>query len=435
MDYQDCVNYIEEIPRFTKKTDLAHTRRLLAELGHPEESLRILHVAGTNGKGSVCAYLQAMLSSGGHRTACFTSPHLEKINERFTVDGRAIPDEAFVRCFGQVRRAAEARIAAGDAHPTYFEFLFLMAMVWFAGQKTDFCILETGLGGRLDATNAVSSTLCSIITSIGLDHTQFLGNTVEEIAAEKAGIIRRGTPVFCDGTDAGAAAVVRQVAQENDSPCLVLEPKDVRVLEKSAAGIRFHLRAGEVDTALSIRQAAGYQVANAALAFLALHALAAAHGLSDRQLAEGLLQMVWPGRMEVVRPDIVLDGAHNAEGAAQFARASAELFPAGERTLLFAVAADKPAREMVRRICHTLRPDRVIATGFSGGRALEAETLAAWFREEQVREVRALPEMREAFSAALQAKGDGVLFAAGSLYLVGAFRSWLFAEEEHHDPV
>ena len=166
MNYEEAVNYIEEIPKFTKKTSLDHTRRLLERLGHPEQGMKIIHVAGTNGKGSVCSFLNSMFMEGGYTCGLFTSPHLVKINERFLINNRMTDDETFLEAFLQVRAAAAAAMEEGDTHPTYFETLFLMGMLIFRKMQVDFVILETGMGGRLDATNVVEKPLACIITSI-----------------------------------------------------------------------------------------------------------------------------------------------------------------------------------------------------------------------------------------------------------------------------
>lgn len=196
MTYSEAVDYILEIPKFTKKNDAVHTKTFLKYLGNPQESLKVIHVAGTNGKGSVCAYLDGMLRSEGKRTGLFTSPHLVKINERIAVDGEPVSDGEFCRAFDAALAAVKMMEAEGLSHPTFFEFLLGMALYTFRRSGTEYAVLETGLGGRLDATSAVEPPLVCVITSIGYDHMQYLGDTIEQIAAEKAGIIRPGVPVF-----------------------------------------------------------------------------------------------------------------------------------------------------------------------------------------------------------------------------------------------
>ena len=205
MNYKEIVDYIEEIPKFTSKNPLDHTKELLKRLGNPQNTMKVIHVAGTNGKGSVCAYLDSMLRNGGYHVGLFTSPHLVKINERFKIDGVMVTDEEFIKAFETVREIILQAQQDGLDHPSYFETLFLMCMVIFQKKQVDYVVLETGLGGRLDATNTVDRPLACIITSISKDHVEYLGNTIAEIAGEKAGIIKPGVPVIYDGKNPEAA--------------------------------------------------------------------------------------------------------------------------------------------------------------------------------------------------------------------------------------
>ena len=201
--YEEAAAYIEEIPKFTKKHTLEHTKTFLKRLGNPAADRKIVHVAGTNGKGSVCAYLQAILMAEGKRTGFFTSPHLVSVNERIRVDNIQIDNETFLKVFRKVLKIVRQMVEDGIEHPSYFEFLFGMGMTAFAETDVEYIILETGLGGRLDATNAIDNPALAIITSISLDHTAILGDTIEKIAGEKAGIIKPGVPVFFDGSSSG----------------------------------------------------------------------------------------------------------------------------------------------------------------------------------------------------------------------------------------
>lgn len=189
-NYEQAVEYILDVPKFTKKNDMSDTKRFLKKLKNPEKDMKIIHIAGTNGKGSVCAYLCSVLKEAGFLTGMFTSPHLVDIRERFRIGGEMISEEQFLQVFLQVYENID-----GDYHPTFFEYLFFMAILLFKKAKVDYCILETGLGGRLDATNAVEKKEISIITEIGFDHMEYLGSTLTEIAGEKAGIIKENTPV------------------------------------------------------------------------------------------------------------------------------------------------------------------------------------------------------------------------------------------------
>lgn len=217
--YEEAAAYIEEIPKFTKKHTLEHTKTFLKRLGNPAADRKIVHVAGTNGKGSVCAYLQAILMAEGKRTGFFTSPHLVSVNERIRVDNIQIDNETFLKVFRKVLKIVRQMVEDGIEHPSYFEFLFGMGMTAFAETDVEYIILETGLGGRLDATNAIDNPALVIITSISLDHTAILGDTIEKIAGEKAGIIKPGVPVFFDGSSKKAAEVIKAKAAELGVSC------------------------------------------------------------------------------------------------------------------------------------------------------------------------------------------------------------------------
>ena len=223
MNYTEAVDYIETIPKFTVKHPPEHTRELLSRLGNPQEGIKIIHVAGTNGKGSVCAYLNAMLLAGGKKTGLFTSPHLVRINERFQINGEDVSDEQFLNAFLKVEKAAKEYEAEGEGHPSYFETLFLMGMLIFKEAGVEYLVMETGLGGRLDATNVVEKPLACIITSISRDHTEYLGDTLEAIAGEKAGIIKAGIPVVIGETTPETKPVFLQKAAEEKAPIIFAE--------------------------------------------------------------------------------------------------------------------------------------------------------------------------------------------------------------------
>lgn len=212
--YDKAVSYIEDIPKFTTKNKLEHTRKCLDMLGSPDKNRKIIHVAGTNGKGSVCAFISTMLEEKGYKCGLFTSPHLIRINERFQINEVAVSDEKFLDAFLKVKELAERLTAEGDYHPTYFEFLFLMGMLIFDREDVDYIVLETGLGGRMDATNSIENPIACVIASISLDHVEYLGDTVAKIAGEKAGIIKPGVPVIFDGNSEEAAAVIEAEARK-----------------------------------------------------------------------------------------------------------------------------------------------------------------------------------------------------------------------------
>ena len=426
MNYTEAVDYIETIPKFTVKHPPEHTRELLSRLGNPQEGIKIIHVAGTNGKGSVCAYLNAMLLAGGKKTGLFTSPHLVRINERFQINGEDVSDEQFLDAFLKVEKAAKEYEAEGEGHPSYFETLFLMGMLIFKEAGVEYLVMETGLGGRLDATNVVEKPLACIITSISRDHTEYLGDTLEAIAGEKAGIIKAGVPVIYDASQPGPASVIAAKAKEMGSPAWPMEPSFYEMKTQSREGITFTFAyPGGEKAELAIPYVAKYQMMNASLAFYMMHILQDVHDIPKNVLAEGLSKIKWPCRMEMAAPGVIIDGAHNEDGIAQFVSTAGYFAKENEITILFTAVADKHYHEMIGEICEGIHPSHVVATQIDGSRVVPAEVLAEDFRKAGCTDVCAEPEIGAAYEKALGKKGSGMLFCVGSLYLAGELRAYL----------
>lgn len=426
MNYTEAVDYIETIPKFTVKHPPEHTRELLSHLGNPQEGIKIIHVAGTNGKGSVCAYLNAMLLAGGKKTGLFTSPHLVRINERFQINGEDVSDEQFLNAFLKVEKAAKEYEAEGEGHPSYFETLFLMGMLIFKEAGVEYLVMETGLGGRLDATNVVEKPLACIITSISRDHTEYLGDTLEAIAGEKAGIIKAGVPVIYDASQPGPASVIAAKAKEMGSPAWPMEPSFYEMKTQSREGITFTFAyPGGEKAELAIPYVAKYQMMNASLAFYTMHILQDVHDISKNVLAEGLSKIKWPCRMEMAAPGVIIDGAHNEDGIAQFVSTAGYFAKENEITILFTAVADKHYHEMIGEICEGIHPSHVVATQIDGSRVVPAEVLAEDFRKAGCTDVCAEPEIGAAYEKALGKKGSGMLFCVGSLYLAGELKAYL----------
>ena len=426
MNYTEAVDYIETIPKFTVKHPPEHTRELLSRLGNPQEGIKIIHVAGTNGKGSVCAYLNAMLLAGGKKTGLFTSPHLVRINERFQINGEDVSDEQFLDAFLKVEKAAKEYEAEGEGHPSYFETLFLMGMLIFKEAGVEYLVMETGLGGRLDATNVVEKPLACIITSISRDHTEYLGDTLEAIAGEKAGIIKAGVPVIYDASQPGPASVIAAKAKEMGSPAWPMEPSFYEMKTQSREGITFTFAyPGGEKAELAIPYVAKYQMMNASLAFYMMHILQDVHDIPKNVLAEGLSKIKWPCRMEMAAPGVIIDGAHNEDGIAQFDSTAGYFAKKNEITILFTAVADKHYHEMIGEICEGIHPSHVVATQIDGSRVVPAEVLAEDFRKAGCTDVCAEPEIGAAYEKALGKKGSGMLFCVGSLYLAGELKAYL----------
>ncbi|MDO5338335.1 MAG: folylpolyglutamate synthase/dihydrofolate synthase family protein [Eubacteriales bacterium] len=421
--YRQAVDYIEDTPKFTTKNTLAHTRECLRRLGNPQDCFRVIHVAGTNGKGSTCAFLTSVLREAGYSCGLFTSPHLVVINERFQINEEVIDNETFVRAFDRVKAMSDELLREGSYHPTYFEFLFLMGMLIFAEAGVDYVTLETGLGGRLDATTSIENPVACVITSISLDHQQYLGETIPEIAGEKAGIIVPGVPVIYDGNNPEAAEVIRKRAQECHSPSYAVVRENCEILACTPEGIDFFLKNGYDGTeSFHIPFIAKYQVMNAALALKTLEILQNTLPFTREELQRGIACTRWQGRMETVLPGVIVDGAHNEDGVARFVETAAHFQEEYPITLLFSAVADKDYRGMIGDICQEIRPRAVITTQIDGYRVVPAETLASVFQEHGVH-AEGIASIPKAFEKAQEKRGDGLLFCVGSLYLVGEIKN------------
>jgi dihydrofolate synthase / folylpolyglutamate synthase len=397
----DFQAYLASLQPLAIRLGLERMERALEALGHPERGLRVLHVAGTNGKGSTCAMAAEALRLAGHRTGLYTSPHLVRFNERIAVDGEPISDAALARRVAEVRRACPWHDAGDGDRLTYFEFATLLALLHFAAEGAGAVVLEVGLGGRHDATNVVRPLACAV-SRIGLDHTELLGGTLEAIAREKAGIFKPGVP-----------AVVA-----HDQP-----PEAMAALRGEAArrGAPFTVAPASHPGRLAL--AGPHQQGNAALAAAALR-LVAGRGLpvGDDAIAAGLAGARWPGRLELVG-GVLLDGAHNPDGAAALAAALPVLHPGRPVELVLGVLADKDHERMLRALAPALRGLHLVAP-----RSARARPPATYLGLARSLVARAddHPALGEAIACARHLAGQGGLVCvAGSLYLVGEARALL----------
>ena len=392
----------------TAKLGLERITALLQALGNPHRACRWVHVAGTNGKGSTCAMIEAGLRAAGIRTGLYISPHLVEPTERIQIAGRQVTRVQFATAFSKVHETAVGMLAAGeiDMHPTYFETVTAMAFVLFAGAKLDTVVLEVGLGGRLDATNVVNPELC-VITPIDYDHQIFLGDTIQQIAGEKAGILKPGVPAVFAEQRPEAEAVLREHAQAKYTPSRDWPITD---LAMDARGSRFRLQGptGALDIVCPL--AGQHQVENARVAAIALAEL----GISPA----GIASACWPARLELVseRPEIIIDGAHNPAGTRALA-AYIRRFYSGRRVwIVYGALADKAVTEMTS-ILFPLA-DRLILTAPANSRAQSPENIAA--PGAQITHSAA-----EAVALLAGAGPEDVVFIAGSLYLAGEARALL----------
>ena len=427
--YEEAAAYIEEIPKFTKKHTLEHTKTFLKRLGNPAADRKIVHVAGTNGKGSVCAYLQAILMAEGKRTGFFTSPHLVSVNERIRVDNIQIDNETFLKVFRKVLKIVRQMVEDGIEHPSYFEFLFGMGMTAFAETDVEYIILETGLGGRLDATNAIDNPALAIITSISLDHTAILGDTIEKIAGEKAGIIKPGVPVFFDGSSKKAAEVIKAKASELGVSCREVTKNAYEIKEVHRKYIAFSRRSAyDKDVIFQVPMCGCYQAMNAELALEASEYLLAGEEIHMDRWKEALAELHWEGRMERVGAHITVDGAHNPGAMEAFVESVKALDESerGEMVLLFSAVSDKKYDQMIEYLCENLDVKAYVVTQIEDERGVLAEELADVFRRYTDRPVYCKERLEDAVRTAMNERGKtGEIYCLGSLYLVGMMKKLL----------
>lgn len=426
MTYKEIVTYIEEIPRFTRKHSLAHTREMLLFLGNPQNGKKIIHVAGTNGKGSVCAYLDAMLRAEGKSTGLFTSPHLVKMNERIVLNGKQISDEGFCEVFEETMQAVRRMQDAGLEHPTFFEFLFAMAMKAYDRAGMEYIVLETGLGGRLDATSSVEPVAC-VITSIGLDHMEYLGDTVEQIAGEKAGIIRPEVPVFFAQTAPGSDSVIEKTAEKEGCFCKKIGKDAYEILGIEDKHIAFScLNDYYGTTTWKLNNIGLYQPHNALLAMEVMRGLFGENG-HPHLWKEALEAVRWRGRMEEVLPGVYVDGAHNISAVKAFAETVEKAGFAD--AVLFSAVRDKDYEEMIKYLCEHTEAACYIVTQIEDARGTRADELGVVFRKYTDKPVRVIGSVKDAFEYAVSSRRGGNVYCLGSLYLTGMIEGYLGSRE------
>lgn len=429
MTYKECTEYILSIPLFAEKLGIDHLNQILELMDHPERDYPVIHVAGTNGKGSTCAFLGSILREKGYRVGVFTSPHLIRLNERIRINDIIISDEDFCEVFEDVLVYVKKADEMGIPHPSFFEFMFLMSAMYFSKQQVDYVIFETGMGGRLDATNVVRPTLC-IITSIGLDHMQYLGNTIGEIATEKAGIIKRGIPVVYFDRNIEVTEIIKDNCEKKGAFLHSVEKKQYNLLKITKKTIDFSFQSEYYRyDSLKIKKTALYQIENALLAIQAYELLFISETICDNAyhryihkdigiIRKGLYNMIWQGRMERIADHIYVDGAHNEEAIEAFCHTLEMMFRKEHKNLLFAVSKDKNYSDMIERLCR-IPFDEIIIVRYRGDRSADIDTVEETFRRFSGSKITTFEDIESGYEYGKAHVDDQLLFCVGSLYLVG----------------
>lgn len=411
MTIEEALAYIHSVDWMGSRPGLGRTRELLHLLGDPQKKLKFVHVAGTNGKGSTCACLAAILQEAGYKTGLYTSPYIHVFNERIQINRRMISDEDLAAYTERLRPLIESM----EDKPTEFERITALAMQYFADSRCDIVVLEVGLGGELDSTNVIDPPEAAVITALGLDHTRVLGPTIRDIARAKAGIIKPGCAAVSYGGVPEADEIIAARAAELGVPLKRLDPAALQIESLSVDGCRFSYREHHH---LSLPLAGTYQPNNAALAIETAECLRSrGWNIPDEAIARGLAKVEWAGRFEILgrSPFFILDGAHNPHGMAATVGSIRQYFPQKKPIFLTGVMADKDVRGIysllapIASLFLTVRPDNP--------RAMSAEQLAKTLQEDFGAAARPCPTIEDGVKEALQTAGrDGVVCALGSLY-------------------
>ena len=419
MNYQEAIRFLEISNWMGSRLGLSRVKRLLHLAGDPQNGMQFIHVAGTNGKGSTAAMLAAVLQQAGYKTGLYTSPHLRRYNERIRIDGKDVSDEEMCRAAEILEQCVEQM----DDRPTVFERITALAMVCFDRAGCDAVVLEVGMGGRLDATNVIDRPACSVLCHIDLDHTEILGDTIAKIAEEKAGIIKAGCPAVAQYQSEEALDVFRKTCGELGSPLTVTDPSALHVKKQSLDGQIFDYKTRKD---LLIPLIANYQLVNV-LGVLDTVDVLQKKGwhITEDDLRAGLRKTRWAGRFQVLRqkPLVLIDGAHNPDGAQQLAECLATYLPGRKLHFLMGVMADKDYRQMIRTMAPfgadfvTVRPE--------SSRSLAPEELARVITEETGLPARSGGDVKSGLSLAMSGLDpEEILCIFGSLYQVGDVQEW-----------
>jgi dihydrofolate synthase/folylpolyglutamate synthase len=432
--YQETIEYLYGLQKHGIKLALSNTVKLMQLLGDPHRKFRSVHVAGTNGKGSTAAFIASMLRTAGYRVGLYTSPHLVSFTERIRINNALITEAKVVELAQRVRDGWRGGAApdGGELIPTFFEVTTAIAFAYFAEENIDIAVVETGMGGQFDSTNVITP-LVSVITNIDLEHQEFLGTTLEQIAFEKAGIIKPCVPVVTGAVQPESVSIIEREATARNAPVYRL-PQHFQPKNIIPGIVQTFDYQGLADAypALRIAMLGPYQVDNACLALAAIECLRRAGlSLDEHAVRHGLEQTRWDGRLERVanRPDIYLDGAHNPASAKQLAKALREMKPAYQRTILIiGILGDKDYQGVLSELVPLV--DHVVATKPQYSRALDVLTLAT-----EIRKLHASVEVAETLEKAIAqarttALPDDLVLITGSLFVVGEARALFFPEAD-----
>lgn len=425
MNYKEALAYINDKNKFGSRLGLDSIRELMNNLENPQEKLKFIHVAGTNGKGSTSSYLSNMILEAGYKVGLFTSPYLERFNERIQINRENIPDKDLAHITEKVKKAADRMVENGLDHPTTFEIVTAISFVYFYEQNVDYVVLEVGLGGRFDSTNIISKSLASVITTIDFDHINELGDTLEKIAYQKAGIIKENGLVISYDQKREALDTIKEVSNEMKASLYISREENVIVKEETEFGSLFDYKFGDFSYKdIKISMLGHYQVYNAALALTTILVLREKNliEIKDEDIYNGLYKTKWKGRLEVIKrnPTFLIDGAHNVQGIKNLSK-TLGLFKYNKLILGVSILKDKDVDKMLASLIPLA--DKIVATEVKMPRKLPAEELAKKIKKYN-KEIYIKDEIKEAVDEAIRlANEDDLIVFAGSLYMIGDVRS------------
>ncbi|MBF0389835.1 MAG: bifunctional folylpolyglutamate synthase/dihydrofolate synthase [Desulfamplus sp.] len=443
ISYSECLKEMFALGRFGIKLELETTAAILQRLGEPQKRFCSIHIAGTNGKGSIASYIASILQFSGFKTGLYTSPHLIKFNERFCINGSMVSDDEVVESYLAVKEAD-----IGDRKATFFEISTAMAFYLFAKHNVDWAVIETGMGGRLDATNVLNPEV-TVISNLSIEHTEYLGNTLEEIAAEKAGIIKQNTPLITGVHQPSALEVIYKIAQKRSAP-IYQYGKDFNAVESRSngnddnIGTKFSYSGINVmwhDMETSLK--GEHQIQNSAIALAACETIMDRYGLTQDSIKKGLKETKWAGRLEYIlqNPMVIIDGAHNLDAAQNLAKYLKKHHSQNQLTMVIGILSDKPYKEMLSYFLGVA--DRVIFTRANIDRSLDPNILKDFATTITDAKIEIIENVGDAVSYAInqaiddekgkqkdnQSSKSASICIAGSLYVAGEARDKILREE------
>lgn len=427
MTYEEALVFLRDLTKFGYNFGLGRITQLLKMLGNPQDQLKIIHIGGTNGKGSTAAMVVSILATAGFRVGLFSSPHIHNYTERMTINRQEIPQERIGMLLGELRPILEEMVALGFEHPTEFEVNTALALLYFAREKVDFVVLEVGLGGAIDSTN-VAQPLVTAITNVGMDHMDYLGETIEEITRVKAGIIKANSKIVTGATKPEVLAIIEEVSQANQGELVKIgQDISVEIISSTSRGVVFNLRGLGMELEnLQIPLLGDHQAWNGATAVAIIQFLISfGYKISPTHIYQGLEKVNWPARLEILQtnPTILLDAAHNVDGALTLRQALMELFSYKKMILIMGMLADKE-REKVLGLLGPLA-DTVIVTRPNSPRAGSWQELAP-IAAQYTSQVEIIPDVAAAINAGLALAGaEDLLCITGSIYMIAEARETL----------